>query len=260
MTKKIENATGLYLEGIRDGNMQEALDKYVGDRYTQHSTGVADGKEGFLAFFAPFLERTPVRDIQVVRAIEDGSYVFCHVYQSLNNGEAKWITADLFNTDDEDRLVEHWDVIAAYEESDINPNTPVDGATEVIDLDKTEINKKIIRNFITDILQKGRAEKISEYISSDQYIQHNQSAGDGIDGILARMNWMAENKITATYDDIFKIIGQGNFVVSYCKVTINGVPHAVFDLFRIEDGLIVEHWDNQEIIPPREEWKNSGKF
>ena len=74
-SKRIANAKGLYLEGIRDGNMREALDKYTGDRYTQHSTGVADGKEGFIEFFAPFLERNPIRDIQVVRAIEDGRYV-----------------------------------------------------------------------------------------------------------------------------------------------------------------------------------------
>ncbi|MEW8073557.1 MAG: nuclear transport factor 2 family protein, partial [Candidatus Thiodiazotropha sp.] len=94
MSKKIENAKGLYLEGIRDGNMQEALDKYTGERYTQHSTGVGDGKEGFIAFFGPFLERNPVRDIRVVRAIEDGRHVFIHVYQSLNNGEVKWVTAD----------------------------------------------------------------------------------------------------------------------------------------------------------------------
>ena len=105
-SRKITNAKGLYLEGIRDGNMQEALDKYTGDRYTQHSTGVGDNKEGFMEFFVPFMERNPVRDIQVIRAIEDGQYVFVHVYQSLNNGEAKWVTADLFDTDDNDRMIE----------------------------------------------------------------------------------------------------------------------------------------------------------
>jgi len=45
--------------------------------------------------------RNPIRDIQVVRAIEDGQFVFVHVYQSLNSGEAKWVTADLFDTDED---------------------------------------------------------------------------------------------------------------------------------------------------------------
>ncbi len=76
---RISNAKGLYLEGIRDGNMVQALDKYTGDRYTQHSTGVRDGKEGFIEFLTLFLEHNKVRDIQVVRTIEDGNFIFCHV-------------------------------------------------------------------------------------------------------------------------------------------------------------------------------------
>ncbi|WP_256369376.1 hypothetical protein [Tenacibaculum sp. M341] len=44
MSKKLENAKGLYLDGIRDGKIHEAINKYTGDRYTQHSTGVKDGQ------------------------------------------------------------------------------------------------------------------------------------------------------------------------------------------------------------------------
>ena len=78
MTAKLDNVRALYMDGIRDGNARAAVEKYTGDRYTQHSTGVRDGVEGFVAFFEPFLERNPVRDIQIVRAIEDGAYVFVH--------------------------------------------------------------------------------------------------------------------------------------------------------------------------------------
>ena len=93
-TQKIRHAEGLYLDGIRDGKIWEALDAHTGDRYTQHSTGVADGQQGFADFFGPFLERNPLRDIQVVRAIEDGQYVFVHVYQSLGNGERDRVKND----------------------------------------------------------------------------------------------------------------------------------------------------------------------
>ena len=53
MGKKLENAKALYYEGIRDGNVREAVTKYTGERYTQHSTGVRDGIEGFVEFFEP---------------------------------------------------------------------------------------------------------------------------------------------------------------------------------------------------------------
>ena len=48
MSRKIDSARALYLEGIRDGNAREAVTKYTGHRYTQHSTGVRDGVEGFV--------------------------------------------------------------------------------------------------------------------------------------------------------------------------------------------------------------------
>jgi predicted SnoaL-like aldol condensation-catalyzing enzyme len=106
MSNRLDNAVNLYMEGIRDGKAKEAITKYSGARYTQHSTGVKDGVEGFVEFFEPFLARNPIRDIRVVRAIEDGQYVFLHVYQSLNDGEAEWVTADFFDTDENGKIVE----------------------------------------------------------------------------------------------------------------------------------------------------------
>ena len=81
-----KNAINLYIEGIQNGNAREAIAAYTGARYTQHSTGVADGQDGFIAFFEPFLERNPVREFKLVRALQDGRHVFVQVYQNLNNG------------------------------------------------------------------------------------------------------------------------------------------------------------------------------
>lgn len=54
MGQGLENVRRIYLEGIAGGNARDAVTKYTGHRYTQHSTGVGDGVEGFLAFFEPF--------------------------------------------------------------------------------------------------------------------------------------------------------------------------------------------------------------
>src|SRR5882672_3572081 len=77
-SRKAANARALYLGGIRDAHVREAVTANTGDRYTQHSTGVRDGVEGFVEFFDEFVVRNPKRDIQIVRAIEDGPYVFVH--------------------------------------------------------------------------------------------------------------------------------------------------------------------------------------
>ncbi len=256
MSQKLANATALYLEGIRDGNVRAAVEAYTGDRYTQHSTGVRDGVEGFVEFFEPFVGHNPARDIQVVRSIVDGGFVFVHVYQDINNGEAKWVTTDLFDTDDNDKIVEHWDVIAAFsDEPSVNGHTQVDGPTEIVDEDKTEQNKALVAAFVDDVLINHRAERIIDYVSADRYIQHNPLV---LDGIEAFQEFMAGPGEEMAYRNVFKIIGQGDLVMIYSHVLFVQ-ELAVFDLLRIEDGMIVEHWDNMEPIPEGPQ-PNSGKF
>ncbi|MGS0680854.1 nuclear transport factor 2 family protein [Shewanella sp. 125m-7] len=257
-SKKIANAKGLYLEGIRDGDIQAALDKYTGARYIQHSTGVGDGKEGFLAFFQSFMARNPKREIQVVRAIDDGQKVFIHVYQSLNNGANKWVTADIFDTDDQDRMIEHWDVIAPYVEETVSGRSMIDGPTEVEDLGKTDENKAIVQAFFNDVLLGGKFDTVMNYISSEQYDQHNPRIGDGMEGIRKHLQKVRGEG--ARYLKLHQLIGQGNFVVTLSLAHWNDKDWAFCDIFRLKDGKLVEHWDVQEEIGPEDTWNNSGKF
>ncbi len=257
MSKKIENARNLYLEGIRDGHAREAVTKYTGARYTQHSTGVKDGIEGFVEFFEPFIAKNPKRDIQIVRALEDGPYVFLHAYQSLNDGEAEWVTTDFFDTDENDKIIEHWDVISAYAPKTPAGHTSVDGPTEIDDLDKTEQNKQLVRGLIRDVLVGENPANIEAYISDEMYIQHNAQVPDGLEHFKPLA--LAKNR-PLVYDEVVLLIGQGNFVATLCKASWEGQPFAQVDIFRIEAGKVVEHWDNAEPVPPEEEWANSGKF
>ena len=258
MSGRIDNARGLYLEGIRDGKAREAVTKYTGARYTQHSTGVRDGVEGFVEFFEPFIERNPIRDIQIVRAIEDARHVFVHAYQSLNNGEAEWVTMDFFDTDEDERIIEHWDVIASYSAANPSGHSSVDGPTEVTDLDRTEANKAVVRAMLEDVLMPGGdPTRVDQYISADTYIQHNAQVADGLNQF--RPLAVDPNR-PLFYDEIVLLVGQGNFVATLSRARWEDAPYAQADLFRLEDGLIVEHWDAAEPIGPEEEWVNSGKF
>lgn len=256
MSEKKENAIRLYLEGIKQGNI-DVVDELTGDRYTQHSTGVADGPEGFKDFFRDFLKRTNDRDIRIVRSLEDGRYVFTHAYQNIDNGSAKWITTDMFDTDENNKIVEHWDVIAAYTEvSDtISGNDVILGEFNVKDLDKTESNKALVRMFLTDVIQNGNHDNIEKYISEETYIQHNAFLPNGIDAVRNSLS-----KKDFRYDFIFHVMGEGNYVVSYSKMSKDNQEYCIFDIFRVENNKIVEHWDNMEPIPPRSEWANTGKF
>jgi predicted SnoaL-like aldol condensation-catalyzing enzyme len=260
VSAKLNNAIGLYMEGIRDGHAAVALEKYIGGRYTQHSTGVADGKEGFLAFFIPFLAAHPDRDIRIVRAFEDGQYVFVHVFQSLDGGATEWVTTDLFDTDANGRIVEHWDVISAFTGPNLSGHTQVDGSTEIGDLELTEPNKAVIAEFARVVLQDVGSDRISDFISNDTFVQHSRQIGDG----LAAFHQFRERSAAAgkriVYRDVHRIVGSGNFVITFSRVEFGSDELAVFDIFRLENGLIVEHWDNMEPIPSPEQARNSGKF
>jgi len=57
------------------------------------------------------------------------------------------------------------------------------------------------------------------------------------------------------------LLVEGSFALSVGEGTLDGVHSSFYDLFRVADGKIVEHWDTIEAVPPRSEWKNdNGKF
>ena len=257
---RLDNARRLYLEGIRDGKVRQAVEAYTGDRYTQHSTGVRDGVEGFVEFFEPFVQRNPVRDIELVRTIVDGRFVFIHAAQNINNGEARWVTTDLFDTDGNAKIIEHWDVIHELGGPNPSGHTQVDGSTEITDLHLTESNKEVVRRLLTEAFIAEPTASFDEFISSETYINHNPDAPDGLGSLIAMDKMAREQGQTLYYPRVHRIIGQGNFVVSFAHQVWNGIDYAAFDIFRLEDGLIVEHWDNVEVVPEASETVNSGKF
>ena len=262
MGTRVNNATALYLEAIRDGNYVDAINAYAGDRYTQHSTPVKDGKAGFIEFFAGFTERNPVRDIEIIRAFEDGQYVFLHVLQDLNNGEFQYVTADIFDTDDDAKLIEHWDIIAEVQPVTASGRTQLDGptvASDIEDLDKTEENKHLVARFINEVLIPADYSDLSQFMTVD-LTQHNPDIADGIDAFRT-----AATDASLRYVELHNVIGSGNFVASLAETETRApgsqtTHHAVIDLFRLENGQIVEHWDVMETITPQETWVNSGKF
>ena len=254
MGQRLENAKRLYLEAIRDGDYVNAINTYAGQRYTQHSTPVKDGKEGFIEFFADFVRRNPVRDIEIVRAFEDGRYVFLHVQQDLNDGEWRYVTADIFDTDDDGKLIEHWDIIAEMQKTTASGRSQLDGPTELEDLESTQVNKQLVGQFIREVLIPADFDRVSEFVAVD-VAQHNPDIADGIEAF--RKHAAASS---LRYIEAHKVIGCGNFVAALVECEADGRRNAVIDLFRLDEGKIVEHWDVIEPVTPRETWVNSGKF
>jgi predicted SnoaL-like aldol condensation-catalyzing enzyme len=225
------------------------------NKYIQHNLAVADG----LAGFAAILQALPPNSAKVntVRIFQDGDFVFAHTDYNFFGPK---IGFDIFRFEDA-KIVEHWDNLQETSKPNPSGRTMLDGATELKDLDKTNANKTLARNFVDDILVNGRMEKLAAYYDGDNYIQHNPLIPDQLSGLGKALGEWAKQGITMKYDNIHKVLGEGNFVLVVSEGHLAGKHNSFYDLFRVENGKIAEHWDTIEEIPAKEYWKNpNGKF
>jgi len=226
------------------------------NKYIQHNLAVGDG----LAGFGAVLQALPKGSAKVhtVRVFQDGDHVFTHTSYDFFGPK---IGFDIFRFEN-GKIVEHWDNL---QETPSAPNpsgrTMIDGPSIATDLDRTDANKRLVRAFVDDILVNGRLEKLAGYYDGDAYVQHNPQIADGLSGLGAALQAMAKAGITMKYDRIHKVLGEGNFVLVVSEGHLAGKHSAFYDLFRVQNGKIAEHWDTIEAIPPKAEWKNTnGKF
>lgn len=224
-------------------------------KYTQHNLGAEDG----LAGFGKLLSQLPKGSAKVntVRAFADGEYVFTHTEYNFFGPKAGF---DIFRFEN-GKIVEHWDNLAEKTLPNPSGHTQTDGSTEIKDLNKTEKNKKFVADFVNTVLVKQKYDKSPEFISAENYTQHNSQIGDNLSGLQKALGELAKAGITMVYDKVHKVLGEGNFVLVVSEGKFGGKPTAFYDLFRVEGGKIVEHWDVLETIPPKDQWKNqNGKF
>lgn len=243
------------LKSIETGD-QEPVNYINPNKYIQHNLAVADG----LAGFAELLAQLPPNSAKVntVRVFQDGDFVFAHTDYNFFGPK---IGFDIFRFED-GKIVEHWDNLQVKPESN-NPSgrSMIDGATEIKDVEKTDENKTLVKNFVEDILVNGKLEKLTSYFDGDNYIQHNPQIADGLSGLGAALEAMAAQGITMKYDKIHKVLGEGNFVLVVSEGSFANQHTAFYDLFRVENNKIAEHWDVLEtIIPAAERKNNNGKF
>jgi len=226
------------------------------NKYIQHNLAVGDG----LAGFGEVLHHAPPQGFKanIVRTFEDGDYVFTHTEYDFFGPKAGF---DVFRFED-GVIVEHWDNLLEIQKPNPSGRTQFDGAIQVTDLDKTEANKNTVREFLEKVVINHEMDKLATYLNPNKYIQHNPSIADGLEGFGAAMKYFAENGLVMEFTKIHKVLGQGNFVLALSEGKFGKGEHTAFyDLFRLENGQIVEHWDVIAPIPAKSEWKNTnGKF
>jgi predicted SnoaL-like aldol condensation-catalyzing enzyme len=121
-----------------------------------------------------------------------------------------------------------------------------------------EANKAVVIAFYNAALNEKDWEKASKFIGP-RYVQHNQAAVDGPEGIKAHIENLKAN-FPLNHGEIKRAIADGDLVALHIHVKRSpDVPgFAVVDLFRVENGKVVEHWDVVQSIPDPKNAKNSN--
>lgn len=234
------------LMGIETGDAMAAavVDE---SRYIQHNPQTHEGGEGLAALFARLSKTNP--KVTFVRVFQDGDFAFAHNEYDFSGVR---IAFEVFRFEG-DRAVEHWDNIQRVAGPNASGRGMTDGATTIDDLDKTEANRALAGEFVETVLIGRNFSKFGEYIH-DALIQHAPDIADGVPALRASME-------TYRYDKLHRVLAEGNFALCICEGARDGVHAGLYNLFRIEDGRIAEHWTTVEAIPPRDQWKNeNGKF
>ena len=92
-------------------------------------------------------------------------------------------------------------------------------------------------------------------------LKRHLTIADGLSGLGAALAAMAEQNIQMIYNTVHQVLAQGNFVLAVSEGTFGGAPTSYYDLWRVEDGKIAEHWDVMETIADKSTWQNqNGKF
>lgn len=251
--KRKQNIKAL-LKGIETGD-PESVAVVNPNKYIQHNPQTSEGGEGLAELFKRLSKTSP--RVNVVRIFSDGDFVFGHTEYDFSSSR---IGFEVFRFEG-DQTVEHWDNIQSRKGPNQSGYSMVDGPTDVRDLDKTEANRAFVNNFLETVLISGQIDQLHSYIS-DNYTEHNPLMQSGLTHLHEALSVRDEKgKCIIAYGKVHRVLAEGNFVLSVCEGYREGVHTSFYDLFRLEDSIIVEHWDTTEKVVPRNEWNNdNGKF
>ncbi|MFS4580402.1 nuclear transport factor 2 family protein [Phaeobacter sp. C3_T13_0] len=236
-------AVALLEQGLAKGDRAFIL-SHVAENYIQHNPLAADGREGLLGF-VDFLETLePPVEVNPLRVFADEKFVVIHQAAEFMGPK---VVIDLFRFEN-GKVVEHWDAIQDDVADTANGRSMTGGTTEITDLDKTDSNKTLVTKLVQDVLMGGNLAAIDDYIRAD-YMQHSPYVPDTRDGLKSFINGLAESDISFAYTALYNVVAEGNFVMTQAEGIYDGTPVAFYDLWRVEDGLIAEHWDAVQEIP-----------
>jgi len=113
-------------------------------------------------------------------------------------------------------------------------------------------NKEMVIAFYNMIFQEHKVREALERYVGDRYIQHNPLAPNGTEALINFMEpYFAKNPQARS--EIMRAAAEGDLVWLHVNAKSNPTDRglAVVDIFRVENGKVVEHWDVVQPVPEK---------
>ena len=240
----IEVVTRFYDEVFNAHDVSK-LDEFMRDDYMQHNATVADGKQGFIEFTDFFFTLEPKMEILKVFANDNDEVAVFFKCTCEANGMVNKVV-DIYRLQD-GLLAEHWDIV----EHDVGAVETANGRdlftteasnTPTPDIASQNANIDKVVAFNNDVFTAHDVSKLDEFMRDD-YMQHNATVADGKQGFIEFTDFFFTLEPEM---QIYKCLANedGEVLVFFkCICNANGMINKVADIYRLQDGLLAEHWD-----------------
>jgi predicted SnoaL-like aldol condensation-catalyzing enzyme len=122
-------------------------------------------------------------------------------------------------------------------------------AARAADTQQMDANKKAVVEFYDAAINQKNFDAAAKFLGP-RYTQHNPRAADGPEGLKAFLAFLRE-KFPDYHSDIKRVFADGDYVILH----VHNIPtpgargNAIIDIFKLENGKVVEHWDVRQEIP-----------
>jgi predicted SnoaL-like aldol condensation-catalyzing enzyme len=125
------------------------------------------------------------------------------------------------------------------------------GAASAADAQQLEANKKAVVEFYEKAINQKDFDAASKYLGA-RYTQHNPNAPDGPEGLKAFLGFLRE-KFPNSKSEIKRVFAEGDYVILHVHAVREPGTRgsAIVDIFKLEGGKVVEHWDVVQPIPEK---------
>lgn len=201
----------------------EAIDRYFAPDYRQHNPFVANGPEGLRAFAGQAIVHNPGFSAGSTHLLEDGELVAVRC-RYTGFGERAHVGFDLFRVRD-GSIAEHWDCL---QEDPHESEAHFFAAAAEPGAGDTEATRTLVHAFVNQVLIGLDFDRQDEFISLEPATSSLQEA--------------CSRASSRRYTRLHRMIVEGDLALTQAEGTLDGRPHALYDLFQVRDGKIATHW------------------